>query len=294
LAALAIVVAGLGVILTTRLPRAYSLSLLIVVVFVVQYSERLFRPGPETVIAELGLHPAPFLAGNEPWTILTYMFLHSGFPHLFGNLFFLATVGPILEDRIGGWRFLSVYFAGGLAAAVATLALFPDVSTANVGASGAIFAILTTFAVLYPKETVPMPVFIVVWAPSMLVLFVYLGFNVAYVFADETHVAWWGHFAGAFAGLAIAFVLQRRARATGRNAVPSVDLAALRRLATTRELRDIVHRIEEMGKAPTKDDALLVEAWLDRFFARARCPTCSAPVARRPRGIVCEQGHPVE
>ena len=110
------------------------------------------------------------------YTLVTAIFLHSGIPHLFYNLFGLALFGSILEHVIGSKRFLILFFVAGLAASLISIPFYARV----LGASGAIFGILGMLGVLRPKLTVwvysmPMPMILAlfVWAAAdMLGVFV--------------------------------------------------------------------------------------------------------------------------
>ena len=120
---------------------------------------------------------------TRPWTIITYIFLHASFEHIFYNMFALALFGFILENVIGSKKFLMVFFASGIAAGIASL-LFYD---SSIGASGAIYGVMGALAVLRPKMTVfvsyvPLPMFaaVILWsAGDVLGVFTPLG-NVAY------------------------------------------------------------------------------------------------------------------
>lgn len=87
-------------------------------------------------------------------TILTSMFLHSGWIHLGGNMLYLAIFGNNIEDRLGPWLFLGFYVACGVAAALAQAAAtgFPDISV--LGASGAIAGTLGAYLLLFPGARV--------------------------------------------------------------------------------------------------------------------------------------------
>ncbi|PLW79891.1 DUF1751 domain-containing protein [Candidatus Woesearchaeota archaeon] len=86
---------------------------------------------------------------TRPWIIFTSMFLHSNTNHLFFNMFALFMFGPLIEQRIGGKRFLIVYFLSGIAAALA-FALTPLGGSYALGASGAIMGMLGVTIMLMP------------------------------------------------------------------------------------------------------------------------------------------------
>ena len=98
----------------------------------------------------------------EPWGVswITSMFLHGSWDHILGNMLFLAVFGKNVEDSFGPIRYLVFYFAGGFVATFAQTAmtlLFGTTAEAhvpNLGASGAIAAVLGAYFVLYPNSTV--------------------------------------------------------------------------------------------------------------------------------------------
>ena len=99
------------------------------------------------VITTFGL--APELFTQQPWTILTSMFVHVDFWHIFSNMLVLYFFGRIVYKIMGGWRFLVIYFIGGIAGNLLYLAIGPQNSVA-FGASGAVYAIAGTLVVLVP------------------------------------------------------------------------------------------------------------------------------------------------
>ncbi len=93
--------------------------------------------------------PALFLV--RPWTIVTYMFLHGGLGHIFFNMFALFFFGPRLEARLGGRRFLGLYFASGV---MGGLLSFTSPAIGVIGASGAVYGVMFAFAYYWPREVV--------------------------------------------------------------------------------------------------------------------------------------------
>ncbi|MHB8605262.1 MAG: rhomboid family intramembrane serine protease [Thermoplasmatota archaeon] len=299
LVALALVAAGVPVILFTKVPKAYALALLCLAVFFVQFLAE--SAGGDPVIEQLGLRSGDFLAGRAWWTPLTYMFVHAGFLHIFGNLVILLTAGPALEDKIGERRFLVIYFAAGFAAAAIQLLLGTQhllgvgPGDVAIGASGAIFGVLTAFAVRYPRAKLPLfIIFIVIpGVPAMFILGLFLVLNVGLAYTGGQGVAWYAHFAGFLAGLAFALTLPRDLAAGGAKRAASAlpDVEKLRPLATTPDLRELLTRIEQFdGKH--EHDLEFVDAWLDRFFKKARCPGHADTVLERdgPSAAKCPRG----
>jgi membrane associated rhomboid family serine protease len=105
----------------------------------------------------LMLYPPAIL--RQPWTIVTYMFVHAGFAHLFFNMIGLYFFGPRLESRLGSRSFLTLYLIAGIGGGV--LHMIFSRGAPVVGASGSIYGVLLGFATFWPRERMivfPIPV----------------------------------------------------------------------------------------------------------------------------------------
>jgi membrane associated rhomboid family serine protease len=163
------------------------------------------------------LVPARFTAHPSLAPIVTSMFLHGGWLHLIGNMLYLWIFGDNVEDRVGHVRYVLLYFAGGIAAALAQVYMAPDSSIPMVGASGAIAAVLGAYLVLYPHARVYtlIPLFFgVIAVPAVL----YLGFwfvlqvisGVSSLGATEQGgVAFFAHVGGFVSGVVLVKLLDR-------------------------------------------------------------------------------------
>lgn len=144
----------------------------------------------------------PDLAIVPAWTtLLTSMFLHGGFLHLFGNMLFLAIFGDNIEDAMGHLRFLLFYLLCGVAAALVHVAVAPTAAQPMIGASGAVSGVLGAYLVLYPKAWVTI---LLVWLPlvipAWILLGLWFGFQLLSAFGGEGGIAWWAHVGGFLAG----------------------------------------------------------------------------------------------
>ncbi|MFH1257417.1 MAG: rhomboid family intramembrane serine protease [Candidatus Micrarchaeota archaeon] len=106
----------------------------------------------------------PSLLLQQPWTLVTSMFLHGSVLHIFFNMFGLLMFGPFLESKIGRNNFLLVYFASGILGSIGFAITSGFGNIPVVGASGAIYGILGCLALLQPNLTVlvfffPMPIY---------------------------------------------------------------------------------------------------------------------------------------
>ena len=98
--------------------------------------------------------PADILAGHHWSTLLTAMFMHASWSHIIGNMIFLWAFGPEIEDAMNPGRFTIFYLAGGLVAMVAQVVADPGSTLPNLGASGAIAAVMGAFLVTYPSDRI--------------------------------------------------------------------------------------------------------------------------------------------
>ena len=134
----------------------------------------------------------------RPWTPITYMFLHADFMHLAFNMLGLYFFGPRLEVRLGGRKFLWLYFLSGITGAALSFVFTP--SAAIIGASGGVFGVFLGFAMFWPRERVyifgilPMEAWVLVAVMTVMALFG--GFTSAR--GGIAHFAHLGGFLGAF------------------------------------------------------------------------------------------------
>jgi membrane associated rhomboid family serine protease len=97
-----------------------------------------------------GVVPAAF-----SWpTLITSMFLHGGWSHFIGNMWYLWIFGDNVEDRVGHGRFIVFYLLCGIAAAIGQIAMDPYSELPTIGASGAIAGVMGAYFVLYPHSRV--------------------------------------------------------------------------------------------------------------------------------------------
>jgi len=110
--------------------------------------------GGDAFINRWSLVAADVVAGRNWITILTSMFMHAGWVHILGNMLFFWVFGPEIEDVMGPLRYLIFYLLGGLAATFAQVAVDPTSTIPNLGASGAIAAVMGGFMITYPRDRI--------------------------------------------------------------------------------------------------------------------------------------------
>ncbi len=165
--------------------------------------------GGDTFVKQWALVPADIVAGRHWITILTAMFMHGSWSHILGNMVFLWAFGPEIEDAMNPWRYLAFYLAGGLAATLAQVAASPDSTIPNLGASGAIAAIMGAFLITFPRDKIRTVLFIGIFftvtvIPAMLLIglwFLIQVFSVGAVAGVQTGgVAYLAHIGGVIFG----------------------------------------------------------------------------------------------
>jgi membrane associated rhomboid family serine protease len=148
------------------------------------------------------------------------MFLHAGWMHVIGNMWFLWVFGRNIEDSVGHIRFIVFYLLCGMAAAAAQVAISPESITPMIGASGAISGVLGAYLLLFPRARVltlvPIWIFLqFIRVPA--VIFLALWFVVQLIsgmamreFNVTGGVAFWAHVGGFVAGLVLIPIFKKR------------------------------------------------------------------------------------
>src|SRR3954464_2190172 len=169
-----------------------------------------------------GVVPADF----SPVTLITSMFLHGGWSHVLGNMWYLWIFGDNVEDRMGHTRFLVFYLLCGIVAALGQIAMNPQSTLPTIGASGAIAGVMGAYFVLYPHSRVltliPLIIiFEVIELPAIMLLgfwFLMQLFSAGTVaITATTHgsggVAFMAHVAGFVSGMIGVFAFRKREQA---------------------------------------------------------------------------------
>ena len=108
--------------------------------------------------------PAQITSRHHLITILTAMFMHGSWSHIIGNMVFLWAFSPEIEGAMGRGRYLAFYLAGGVVAMLAQVLADPHSTVPNLGASGAIAAVMGAFMVTYPRDQIR----------SLLIIFIFV------------------------------------------------------------------------------------------------------------------------
>ncbi len=187
-------------------------------------------PGNEDFITLFGVIPAKYfwLAENHPefylerfFPLMSSVFLHGGFMHILGNMWFLWIFGDNVEDELGHARFLLFYVLSGLGAGLAHVYLHPDSVIPTIGASGAVAGVMGAYFWMFPKSRVITLIPVLLFFPIIEVPAVFfLGFWFVIQFLQGTlslgsdpdagGVAWWAHLGGFLAGALLGIIMKKR------------------------------------------------------------------------------------
>jgi membrane associated rhomboid family serine protease len=177
---------------------------------------------PAGTTVPLGPNASCRIGEQARWaTLFTSMFMHGGWFHLIGNMWFLAVFGDNVEDSMGRGRFALFYVLCGLAAALAETFVQSGSALPMVGASGAIGGVMGAYAVLYPRAPVHLLIIIFFYIDRIVVpAFFMLGYwfliqivaGAASVGAAGGGTAFWAHAGGFLAGVVLVFVFRDPAR----------------------------------------------------------------------------------
>jgi membrane associated rhomboid family serine protease len=194
----------------------------IIVVNVVIFVLELMRG--DAFVTQWAAVPAQIVSGHHWITILTAMFMHGSWSHIIGNMIFLWAFAPEIEDAMGRGRYLVFYLVGGLVATLAQVAADPHSTVPNLGASGAIAAVMGAFLVTYPRDQIRTLLLIFVFArirfiPAALLIGLWFLSQLVHAGAvaqvQTGGVAYLAHIGGFIFGAVTARLFEDRRRIVG-------------------------------------------------------------------------------
>lgn len=176
---------------------------------------------PARLVHSLGAPGVPVGTALAP--LVTSMFLHGGFLHILGNMWFLWIFGDNVEDRLGHFSYLAFYLLCGLGAGILQLLVSFNSGIPMLGASGAISGVLGAYIVMFPRARVLTLVpllffFFTVDLPAMVILGYWFliqflsGIESLGMRAGGGGTAWWAHIGGFVMGLALVKMWPQRRR----------------------------------------------------------------------------------
>ena len=251
--------------------------MLIISNFVIYFITLLFN----SLVINLAFSPSYLYEPSKLYTLLTSMFLHSTrhIDHILMNMLGLFFIGLPFENEVGAKKFLVVYFISGICASLTFS--FLGGKGLLIGASGAIFGILGSFAASYPfkKVVVPLPLFIFLFIriPVIILALLYAGLETFYTFLGITDgIAHTAHLGGFVAGVFLSHFIKVKVH------MKRISIKGIEELLTDENQRKI------FKKAMEADEEEIRDAWLSYLAKRLRCPKCGGELELNNR-ICCKK-----
>lgn len=180
--------------------------------------------GGDAFVMKWSAIPSHISAGQDLITLFTAMFLHGGWSHILGNMVFFWAFGPEIEDAMGRVKYLVFYLLGGLIAMGAQVAISPSSTVPNLGASGAIAAVMGAFLVTFPGDRIKSILVILIFVritliPAALLIGIWfltqlISLGQVATTTQSGGVAYVAHVAGIIYGMATARLWEGRSTAT--------------------------------------------------------------------------------
>ena len=268
----------------TRMGATVYLLLANTIAFIISIFNR------EMTFNFLGFRPSYLSIGGIPhlYTLITSTFVHYDILHLLGNMLTLFFLGMAFERRVGSRKFILLYFITGVCGDV-IFSLLNRSDCILIGASGAIFGILGSYAASYPRDEVllPLPLGIVIITRirvfTAAVIFTVIQF-VSLYFSAYDNIAYIAHLGGLASGLILGIFFVRRKRIKVNiddKKIEGVDY--LEKLSRDEKIKEIVRHIREEEIPEVR------ESWLEKLAERARCPYCGGKLKKIGNHLKCRE-----
>lgn len=208
-------------------------------------------------------------------SIITAMFMHGGSMHILMNMLVLILLGVPFEERIGSRSFFLIYFISGILGSLITgsVSVFnaEGLNTLNIGASGAVFGIMGGFALLYPRDEIPMllgPIFLQ-RVPVILATIVFVAMETLYVGMNtQDGIGHGTHMASFIAGVFLSPLFPKRGIVEKQSI--SFDINYLTKLYDKSSKGEY-----ELSMLKQADEPELQSAWLETFLEKQTCLECN-------------------
>lgn len=263
----------------------YTIAIANLIIFFIIYILALLND--YSVYYELGFIPSTIFLPERVYTILTYMYIHATPLHIIMNMLILILIGAPFEDRVGSRNFSIIYYATGIMGII--IDGFFDISSniPGVGASGAIFGIMGAFALLYPRDEIPMVLGIIFLerVPVFLAVIVAGVVEFAYVLSSTAdNVGHFTHVASLVCGICIAKIVVRERE----KKIKKVNYEKLKEFCKDKKTEEV---FEKIMKEEIEDVKL---AWVEHFIELAKCPKCIGKLKLEKNKVFCDCGYELE
>lgn len=188
------------------------LTRILVVINITVFIYTLLNPNYEAIIGNYGFRPIYLYSMEHLETLFTSMFLHGGFEHIIGNMWFLWIFGDNVEDKLGRAQYMILYFLSGIFGSILFTLTSADPYIVAIGASGAVSGVLGAYLVLFPNARIltliPIGYYFYRIVEIRAIYYIFIWFIMQALFASITlftlvnlPVAYWAHIGGFIIGL---------------------------------------------------------------------------------------------
>lgn len=294
----------------TSVSLAMVLSLLLVKF--VQYFLELFKGGIFSFepIHLFGLIPSLMNEYVHFHRFLTSAWLHANWIHVLSNILVIALVGVPLEQRMGGKRWLAIYFLGFMGGNIAWIITHPDSNVPAIGASGAAFGLLGGYMACWPNDKIEFPLLFLIRAwPVWIIVFIRLGIEIFQIYsiqietAGETNIAHMAHLGGFF----LAYMFARFIAKGAPSALYDTEQNSSNYSRPSEKEEAIIK--ESLSKDPWSENGIplsgnssrilnmLIQegdeietrrAWLEELAEHTKCPICQSGVMTEIKNNNCK------
>ena len=220
-------------------------------------------------------------------SIITAMFMHGGSMHILMNMLVLILLGVPFEERIGSRSFILIYFISGILGSLITgsVSVFNSegLNTLNIGASGAVFGIMGGFALLYPRDEIPMllgPIFLH-RVPVILATIVFVAMETFYVGMNtQDGIGHGTHMASFIAGVFLSPLFPKKAISVKQSL--KIDEVYLTKLYEKSKKGKY-----ELDMLKDADEPELQSAWLETFLEKQVCLECTNGLDSKGKCLHC-------
>lgn len=273
-----LILIGLVVMWKGDYPMVGVIILTNIVIFGVQWMEFVVRTSDGNYAYDLGFRAQTLVTGERPWTLVTNLYVHGGLSHVLGNMLFLFLLGMPFEDRVGGKKFVMIYFSAGIGAnilnGVATLLMngagSSEAEVIGIGASAAIFGVMGAFTILYPRDEIPM-FLVFIFLPRVPVIIagmIYGLMETALVeLAPSDNVGHLAHVCGFILGVFIGPMIAKQQART----ISKTDNSGLRELLDYQPNLGLKNAVENIISTDIPE---VREAWWEELLHKGKCPKC--------------------
>ena len=221
-------------------------------------------------------------------SIISAMFMHGGSMHILMNMLVLILLGVPFEERIGSRSFLLIYFISGILGSLITgsVSVFnaEGLNTLNIGASGAVFGIMGGFALLYPRDEIPMllgPIFLQ-RVPVILATIVFVAMETLYVGMNtQDGIGHGTHMASFIAGVFLSPLFPKGGIVEKQSI--SFDINYLTKLYDKSSKGEY-----ELSMLKQADEPELQSAWLETFLEKQTCLKCTGKLDSKGVCLDCD------